>query len=926
MGTKNTTATATKELPSYLNSAYQGLVGNASSTATTPYQAYTGGFTGDQSAAFQNIRGLAGSSDPQFGAASGVLSSSLTPTSENVGQYMSPYTNSVIESMMANMQEQNAQQQQGVVGNAIAKGAAGGNRVGVAQAELARQQKLADNQALSGLYNQNYAQALGAAQADKAAQLQAAGQYAGLGQTQMQTGLAQTAAQLGAGTQQQQFDYQQYLNELAYPYQQQSWLASIVGGLGPSAGGTTTETKPQGNIFSQLLGAGLGAASLFNRGGVVPHAAAGGVMPYANDNADWPSYGSMMGVMPYASNDNAVFKGYVPQPVAMGGGGDFPTISPDAQEYDPLAGNTGVLKKGAGNLKSWLSPQPQMRLGYNLASGGVVRGYADGGGPIGTRARADYRGLGGYGGVLPLPLREDADLTMPRRPRAPDLVGDSFGAVERMALERDAAAANRGLGAENDALIAQGPSGLVAQRAPQEVPALAYADVGFDPARTVPAASVERFDQPVGIVPANTGSVPGTGGTGIVPFTTGAQFMTDPMPEYSQNVGDAWSSLSQGKGLNLSPDMRQALLAAGMGMMSSKSPFALSGIGEGGLQGIAAWNERQGLERENAQARANMGYTGQQLALEAQKTAADIAKTGADIGLVEASTGATRYTFTPTPAGIQVTDALRPTEPKFVPWGGLLPDGTTANPADVGAYPELFSTEAPQVATDRRLMANQTVPQVMAQAEDVIQTAAGEARAAQATQQLLQEMEHNLAKLPENGWTSPGTDFAARVDWAKGVNTYLGVLGVQPWFDETQIAAGEDLNKLTTRLGFDLSRILGSGEAASVVQSGIAAVPGGANSKEGARRIIAGLEAANRRRIDLYHFVQNWAAKNSGSVLGAEEFFNSINPPELYALSSYVPTEAMDMLREDPSADAIREFNEAFGDGKDVSRYVLGGR
>lgn len=264
MGTKNATTTSTQQLPGYINDAYKSLVSGAQGTGSQPYTPYTGGFTPDQQQAFENIRSMWGSSDPSFMSASNNFAAAGAPAANTMGTYMSPYISQVVDSTMANMQRQNAQQQQQVVGDAISKGAMGGNRVGVAQAELGRTQKLADSQTLANLYQQGFNTSLGAAQADKSAALAAGQGYTGLGQTQMQTGLAQTGAQLGAGTQQQQFDYEQYLNKLAFPYQQQSWLSSIIGGLGSTAGGTTTQKTPQGNTFSQLLGTGLQVASLFS--------------------------------------------------------------------------------------------------------------------------------------------------------------------------------------------------------------------------------------------------------------------------------------------------------------------------------------------------------------------------------------------------------------------------------------------------------------------------------------------------------------------------------------------------------------------------------------------------------------------------------------------------------------------------------------
>jgi hypothetical protein len=942
VGTKNQTTTATTQLPGYVNDAYKALISRGQDVASTAYTPYTGGFTPDQQQAFENIRSMWGASDPSFSAASDAFGRSMVPTYDTVSQYMSPYMDEVVSKAMANMQEQNAQQQQQVVGDAIAKGAMGGNRVGVAQAELARQQKLADNQAIANLYQQGYQGALGAAQADKSA-AQAAGQgFAGLGATQMQTNLAQAASQLGAGTQQQQFDYQQYLNKLAFPYQQTGWLASLVGGLGSTAGGTTKQTTPQGNIFSQLLGAGLGIASLFKDGGAVkspldvdmarepvrimrpnpfgfwgdydaapalekgrddrlwmplnpvefdadargrPKLAVGGV-PFANDNGDFPSYASGFGSLPFA-NDNGDFGGYIPKAVAIGGGrGNFPTIQQPAQQEDVLSKYGSTLKEGASNIKGWLSPQvrdtinPRTGLTGIFAHGGVVgrRGYAAGGRPTPAEVEALYEGIIlPEGGLVGAPVLPERVRNLPIVDAANPLNGDRLG------LDVDTTLPPRG----EDPYLGVGDG---------EMP---YAPL---PERPVP-------------------NVPGGNLPGQVIYGRGDQFVTNPRDDgYSRNGFEALQSLFAGKGLNLAPDANFGLAKAGAAMAASKSPFFLQGVGEGTSAGLDAWKEYQAMERDNAKARAEIGQKGEELAQQALKTGADVAYTGANTLATDTATQRDRFDYKYTPLGVQVTDKITGMPGPIYPYGSMLPTGEIAERPK--GQPGLFATEAPGGHVDPRLMTEAGAGQALGQADAVIKTQQVEAAAAQNTQQLLQEMKHNLAKLPPEGIMTPGKDFKERADFAKGINTYLQVFGMQPYFPEGEIAAAEDLNKLTNRLGFDLSRMLGSNEAASVVMTGIESVPGGANSREGANRIIAGLEAANKRRIDLYHFTQDWAAKNAGSIYGAEEYFNRANPPELYALSSYVPLQAMEYLRAHP--EFAEAFNQKYGDGRDVARFVLG--
>lgn len=1155
MGQKYATTTATQKLPGYLNNAYQGIVGNAQQTATTPYNPYTGGFSQDQQQAFGNIRGLAGSSNPAFGSASGALGASMNPTYNTVGNYMSPYTQQVIQAMMGNMQEQNAQQQQMVIGDAISKGAMGGNRVGVAQAELARQQKLADSQALASLYNQNYAQGLGAAQADKSAMLQAAGQYAGLGAQQMETNLAQAGAQLGAGTQQQQFDYQQYLNQQAFPYQQQSWLAGITGGLGPSAGGTTTQQTPQGNIISQVLGAALGTASMFRDGGAVRRRGyAGGGVPYTNDNGQYPAYLGLGAAMPYFSPSDGNWPGYIPEPVQIGGGGGFPSIQEFETPEDPLSNPTNAMKKGAGNISSWLGlgqgpidleapyrsrggpvkhfanggyvPDPP-RIGAGLgraqfpqiippekkeegsgsggdiaklaklammfmADGGAVPrgGYQTGGSPALSddllnawlRSHPDDVPLGGFEPkALPLPapiVQADPMASRPAHEVAMDMARQATAPVDaiRLGFEAQPSADARflpqyrtpappspmsvppqhvgGGSIPPPPAAALPPSGAAlaydqahglsprpvapppavpplaaavpASAAPVPSPAVTSPPVGepinleapprattglagtplprsirnnnpgnikvsewtrrqpgfvgsdgefaiFDsPAagrqaqlallgnyiesghntitaivgRWAPATDGNPTGAYVDYVARRTGLNPneplsprdvsrvadamaqfegGTQSQGLgaaapplgqpgvaTPHLRGEQFVTAPTPGYSQNIGEAFKSLRGGKGLNLAPDVKQGMLAAGLGMMASKSPFALAGIGEGGLKGIEAWNARQALERENFLVRT-------QGANQTAQTAAGVALTGAQTAQTVTETASGRYEARYTPAGVWIRDKTNPNDPgKAYPWYSILPDGTMADPANFPAAGAAGGEGAqftiPRVF-DPRLM-TEAAPSVYAETDRTLAGASEEGRDAYSSNQLLANVEHDLALLPQSGLLTPGSSFDTRLALARLINTGFAILGAGPPIPEAEVAAGEDFNKLTTRLGQSLAGMLGSQPAATVVMNAISAVPNGALSREGNRIVVNALRAVNQRRIDYYRFMQQYAGRNMNSLLGAETAFNEQRPPELYAMSAYIPDAAMKALLADPSPEAKREFDTIFGRGQ----------
>jgi len=129
-----------------------------------------------------------------------------------IQQYEQPNFADVVNPVVAQMQNQFGQQQRDLTGNQILSGSFGSDRGGIGKSTLSNQQDLAMGQTLSGLYQQNYAQALaaaqqqqslglGAAQANRAALQQGASQLQGLGQQQFSQGLGLGQAQQGLGQQ-----------------------------------------------------------------------------------------------------------------------------------------------------------------------------------------------------------------------------------------------------------------------------------------------------------------------------------------------------------------------------------------------------------------------------------------------------------------------------------------------------------------------------------------------------------------------------------------------------------------------------------------------------------------------------------------------------------------------------------------------------
>jgi hypothetical protein len=116
-----------------------------------------------------------------------------------INQYMSPYLGTVLQGTAALQNQMNQQAMSGQTGNAIRAGAFGGDRAGIAAANLAQQQQIANAKTFSDILNQGYGQALGTAQQQ---------QQLGLGAEQANRAALQQGAQQMLGIGQQGFDRQ----------------------------------------------------------------------------------------------------------------------------------------------------------------------------------------------------------------------------------------------------------------------------------------------------------------------------------------------------------------------------------------------------------------------------------------------------------------------------------------------------------------------------------------------------------------------------------------------------------------------------------------------------------------------------------------------------------------------------------------------
>lgn len=297
MGGKTATSTQQVAIPPQVLAQYQSVNQQAEQTAQTPFQSYGGEFVApvnaQQNAGIAGTNAYANEAQPYYGAATGVLggsqaatapvnqaaesqtsASSAPLTSQQIDQYLSPYLKDVVGSEAAVLNQNNQQQQAGQLGDAIRSGAFGGDRTGIAAANLEEQQNISNAQIYSGLLNTGFNTALGTATTEQGIGLQGAQQLSGIGQTAygegantaselaalgsgaQSAGLSGSQAQIAAGTVQQQTqqaqdtaEYNQFLQQQSYPFQVDQFLASIAEGTGALSGSTTTTRQP-GGFFS----------------------------------------------------------------------------------------------------------------------------------------------------------------------------------------------------------------------------------------------------------------------------------------------------------------------------------------------------------------------------------------------------------------------------------------------------------------------------------------------------------------------------------------------------------------------------------------------------------------------------------------------------------------------------------------------------
>lgn len=666
MGGKNQTQTqnqTSSTTPAGL-SQLQDIWGRVQQVASQPYQAYgspmVADLSGTQRAGIEGITNAQGAAQPYFNTAADYARSGAAPIDyAEIQRYQSPYTQQVVDATRANFSQENAKQQSQMVGNSAARGALG-SRTGINQAELARQQRMAQDPVIANLYASGYDKSLQAAQADRSAQAQGAYTFGALAPSVQNAQISGAQAQIGAGGLEQGNEqakmsaaYNQYLQQLAFPYQQAGFLASAgmpaVTSMGGTSTGTGTTTQPGPNPWVQAAGLGLSAASMFSDSRIKKNKRKigktfDGQPIYSFTYGDSPqthiglmaqdvershpeAVGDVDGVKTVdyemATDDAARRRGfagggvvnlldvptYVPSFRGAGGGGGGQSYAPapmlnmgaPQQQADPFAGLTADKFRSAGmglrNLSSSMFPAQggNYDAGMSMAIPSSLTGMVGGGLKRGGRVSDRHARFHDTVHAIRQTLRRGG--AVHGYADGGDVgFGDRFNASFDLSPSEYV---SRGFDETRDAIS----SGTFDPQGMNMPGPMAFADPSQMPVPMPRARPPEAPPGPMvntaGLPPIMTQddalppdamaySRPKTSPYAAPPVAPAATPMaTTPLSARPESSMGGWNPLG------LSDDARSGLMAAGLGIAASKSPFALSAIGEGGLTGVKTYSDQK---------------------------------------------------------------------------------------------------------------------------------------------------------------------------------------------------------------------------------------------------------------------------------------------------------------------------------------------
>ena len=276
-GTPVYQTTDKKELPPFLEQAYKKLAQQAEAVTdpTVQYTPYGGQrlapLTTEQQYARQRGFEQARAYEPDLGMARGLTSLSVSPiTQGDITQYMNPYQTQVTQNVLDEMRRRSDIQGQQTSDAAVRAGAFGGARHGVQESERMRNLREQQSRTAAEMGQQNYQQALAAAQAQKAQQLSGAGAFGNIAGQQMQLGQQgiQGLTQAGGMGQQQlqkgmDIAYQDFLKQQQFPYTQAATLGNLLSGVPAAQMVTAYSQQPGPSLAQQIAGLGMAGAGMW---------------------------------------------------------------------------------------------------------------------------------------------------------------------------------------------------------------------------------------------------------------------------------------------------------------------------------------------------------------------------------------------------------------------------------------------------------------------------------------------------------------------------------------------------------------------------------------------------------------------------------------------------------------------------------------
>lgn len=199
-------------LDSDIKNAFLGNYAAGKSTASSlPMQTFaprTGDYVAGSDVIRQTALGGAGLDSIDAGAAI-TGANAMTPAAAGVAANMNPYLQMVAGNTLNDLGRANQMALNQVRGDATARGAFGGSRQALAEAETNRNFIDRAGSTLGSLYAQGFDTALGASQADLNRSLSAAGQLASIGGAQQAAGFQSGQALTNLGLSDQEFQQQQ---------------------------------------------------------------------------------------------------------------------------------------------------------------------------------------------------------------------------------------------------------------------------------------------------------------------------------------------------------------------------------------------------------------------------------------------------------------------------------------------------------------------------------------------------------------------------------------------------------------------------------------------------------------------------------------------------------------------------------------------